>query len=137
MGKRITDEQKQKAIEVFFAENTEAAKGILRDPDKLDELLRALEEKLAGIPAVGGALSSIPLLVSLIRSYALGRYTDIPIGSLAAVVGALTYFLSPVDVIPDFIPLIGHADDAAVVVACLKLVKDDLEKYKAWRDCDP
>jgi uncharacterized membrane protein YkvA (DUF1232 family) len=41
--------------------------------------------------------------------------------------------LSPVDLIPDFIPGIGLIDDAAVVVACLNLIQSDFEAYKAWK----
>lgn len=34
----------------------------------------------------------------------------------------LLYVLSPLDLIPDFIPIIGYIDDAMVVAACLALV---------------
>lgn len=29
--------------------------------------------------------------------------------------GAIAYFISPIDLIPDFIPVIGHLDDAVIV----------------------
>lgn len=72
----------------------------------------------------------ILVLLSMVRDYASGSYREIPFGTIAAVVGALIYVLSPVDLIPDFIPGIGYVDDAAVIAACLKLVKGDVEKYK-------
>ncbi len=52
---------------------------------------------------------------------------------MAAIVAALLYVLSPVDLIPDAIPIIGMVDDALVVAACLKLVKQDLADFEAWR----
>ncbi|PTT13753.1 hypothetical protein DBR36_16750 [Microbacterium sp. HMWF026] len=34
--------------------------------------------------------------------------------------GLLVYLLSPIDLIPDFVPVIGYADDAIVVVMALR-----------------
>lgn len=48
--------------------------------------------------------------------------------------GALLYVLSPIDLIPDFIPGIGLLDDAAVFGAMLAAIHEDLQDYKAWRD---
>lgn len=42
------------------------------------------------------------------------------------IIGALGYFILPVDIIPDFIPAAGFADDAAAIVACLKTVRDNV-----------
>ncbi len=47
--------------------------------------------------------------------------------------GALIYFVSPVDLIPDMIPGVGYVDDAAVIAFALTMVGDDLEDYKNWR----
>lgn len=49
------------------------------------------------------------------------------------IAGALLYFLSPIDFIPDSIPGIGYVDDAAVVLACLKLVQSDVDEYREWQ----
>ncbi len=40
----------------------------------------------------------------------------------AALVGALAYFVLPVDLIPDMLPVIGYTDDAAMLAAAIKLV---------------
>ena len=41
-----------------------------------------------------------------------------------ALVGALAYFIAPFDVLPDVMPVVGLADDAAVLAAVFKLVWD-------------
>ena len=112
----------------------EKAEKLLKDPEKMDRFLERLEEKLKIIPIAGEVLSMVPAMVSLIRSYVKKEYTDIPIGTILAVISALAYLLSPVDLIPDFVPGAGYIDDAAIVAACLKLVGSDVEEYRTWRE---
>ena len=40
----------------------------------------------------------------------------------AALIGALAYFVLPMDAVPDVLPVIGFGDDAAVLAAAIKLV---------------
>lgn len=109
------------------------AEKILSDEDKMERFLQRLEKKLANIPALGGTLAEIPVMISLVKSYAKKEYTDLPVGTIIAIISSLIYFLSPVDLIPDIIPGVGYLDDAAVIALCLSQVKSDLDEYKAWR----
>ncbi|MDR9458483.1 MAG: DUF1232 domain-containing protein, partial [Salegentibacter sp.] len=52
---------------------------------------------------------------------------------ISSVGGALLYVLSPIDLIPDFLPFVGYLDDAAVFAALLKYVRLDLQKYRDWK----
>ena len=45
-----------------------------------------------------------------------------PLQVKAALIGALAYFVMPFDLRPDFLPLIGFGDDAAVLLAALRMV---------------
>ncbi len=45
------------------------------------------------------------------------------------VVGALIYFISPIDTIPDIAPLIGYLDDLGVITAVLKYMGSELIPY--------
>lgn len=114
--------------------NKAAAEKLLQDPDKMEHFLDRLEIKLSQIPVAGGILSDIPVLISLVRAYVDKRYVEIPIGSIIAIVGALIYFLSPIDLIPDVVPGLGLLDDAAVLGIAYKLVHNDIAEYKQWRD---
>jgi uncharacterized membrane protein YkvA (DUF1232 family) len=41
----------------------------------------------------------------------------------AVIIGALGYFILPLDLVPDFIPGLGFTDDIAAITACLHTVK--------------
>ena len=110
------------------------AKEVLNNSDKMERFLQRLERKLKIIPLAGEKLAAVPVMSSLIKSYVKKEYTDVPIGTIVAVISALTYVISPIDLIPDSIPVLGYFDDAAVVAACWKLVESDIEEYTQWRE---
>ncbi len=110
------------------------AKEVLNNSDKMERFLQRLERKLKIIPLAGEKLAAVPVMASLIKSYVKKEYTDVPIGTIIAVISALTYVISPIDLIPDSIPVLGYFDDAAVVAACWKLVESDIEEYTQWRE---
>ena len=110
------------------------AEFITNNKDAFDKFLQNMETTLKKIPSVGNLLADIPLLVSLVKSYVTGEYKEIPYNAIVAVVATLLYVISPIDIIPDVIPVVGYADDAMAVAFCIKMIHDDLEKYKIWRD---
>jgi len=124
----------QEKVQVELEKGYVVAKKLLEDYDKIERFLQRLEKKLLNIPVVGDKLAHIPIMISLIRSYVKKEYTDIPLASIIAIVSALIYVLSPIDMIPDFIPGIGYADDAAIIALCWKSVGTDVDNYKLWRD---
>jgi uncharacterized membrane protein YkvA (DUF1232 family) len=101
--------------------------------DKSEEIRRHFE---TGGP-LGKFVDEFKLLMAVVKDYRRGKYRKIPFWTVAAIVGALLYVLNPVDLIPDFLPLVGQIDDAAVVAACLLMVRQDLHKYKKWKIANP
>ena len=47
---------------------------------------------------------------------------NIPLKAKATIIGALGYLISPIDIIPDFIPVLGFSDDAAAVAVAIAVV---------------
>ena len=77
--------------------------------------------------------NDIKLMIGLITDYVKGKYTKTPWNVIASIVGAIVYFVSPVDVIPDFLPAVGYLDDAMVIKLALEFASDDLVKYSLWK----
>lgn len=92
-----------------------------------------LQEKLKDSSHLERFAKDLMLFMSLIKDYYKGNYRDIPYKTISAGVVGLLYTLNPVDIIPDFIPFIGHIDDALVLTFCLKLIEKDLQKYQTWK----
>ena len=64
----------------------------------------------------------IPFAEDLLTAYYCAFDRDTPFQVKAALIGALAYFVLPFDMIPDVMPLLGFADDAAVLATALRLV---------------
>jgi uncharacterized membrane protein YkvA (DUF1232 family) len=76
------------------------------------DLFRKLRRVAARVPFAEDALS--------IYYCALDRAT--PLRVRASIFGALVYFVTPVDAMPDLLPVLGFSDDAALLAATLQLV---------------
>ena len=72
-------------------------------------------------------------IFELLRDHVMDIYKETPWRTVAALTGALIYVLAPIDMIFDFIPIVGYIDDAFVIGLALELAKPDLEKYRAWK----
>lgn len=129
MEKEFDEQKALKELEKGYKE----AEKLLENEDKLERFLQRLEKKLKIIPIAGDKLAVVPVMASLLKNYAEKEYTDIPIGTIIAIISALMYFVSPIDFVPDSIPVLGYFDDAAVVAACWKLVQLDVDEYVEWR----
>lgn len=128
-NKLLSEEDIIKALET----NSDEAKSTISDEDKFERLIQRLEKKLAMIPYIGEYASDIASLVSLVRSYIKKEYTEIPLGTIISIVSTFIYIVSPLDLIPDAIPIIGHADDLFLLGFVLKLIRSDIIDYKKWR----
>ena len=87
-----------------------------RREDDDSALRRSFWRKLKRVAA------HIPFAEELLAAYYCAFDRDTPLPVKATLVGALAYFVLPVDAIPDVLPVIGFTDDAAVLATAIKLV---------------
>ncbi len=97
--------------------------------DRADDI----EERFRTAGPLTRFMGDARLLTALVRDYARGDYRQVPYWSLAGIVFALLYVLNPLDLIPDFLPVVGFLDDAVVVSYALRLIGQDLRTYERWR----
>lgn len=81
---------------------------------------------------IGRLWYDLPLLIRFLRAWGNGSYPGLSARTLVIVAGALLYVLSPVDLVPDFIPGIGVIDDLAVLALLLQSLAQDLATFRAW-----
>jgi uncharacterized membrane protein YkvA (DUF1232 family) len=75
---------------------------------------------------------SLIALVRMMRAWIKGDYKNISKKSIVAVVAALIYFINPLDLIPDFIPIIGQLDDVFILSYMIKSLNKEIERFMAW-----
>lgn len=73
------------------------------------------------------------LLYALTKDYWKGEYRDVSLWSILVFFLGIIYVLSPVDIVPDFIPIIGQIDDVLILLLCIHFLERDLHKYKEWK----
>ena len=107
---------------------TAEATDFINNPERLDGLLTQLEEKLKQIPAIGDTVSELPVMIQMVKSWIKKEYEVNP-KVLAIMVGAFLYLIKKNDLIPDNIPVVGIADDVAVLGLALKLCEKDVAAF--------
>lgn len=125
VAEELTRQQERQLKKLFDAGTKEVTTSQIKDavnktPRKLAKLRS--EDKLRAF------LRQIELLFRVLRDFWLNDY-PLPWRVAAAITVALLYFLNPIDLIPDFIPVIGYVDDVVVVMLCLKLIQVELLEY--------
>ncbi|MBQ6455405.1 MAG: DUF1232 domain-containing protein [Eggerthellaceae bacterium] len=130
MAEQVSEESAQSILDIGMSQ----AKSMMDDPDKVNDLLGQVKEKVSGLPgALAGSLAKVPTMASMIKSYVTGEYTEISPKVIACVLGALIYLVKGKDLIPDSIPFLGWVDDVAVVALAIKLNEKEIRAFEAWR----
>jgi len=118
-----------------YASYKQEAKKLLKDHSRFKEKLRIAEDKMSKIPLVGEDLQKFIIMVDMLRAYAKGEYKNIPYTTLVSITAIVAYIASPIDLVPDFIPILGFLDDAAIIKIALNFrIEKDLQRYIEWRD---
>ena len=119
----------------IFRKSLDAARSVAVSVDRLLSLVQKATLKLEKNKNRGPlktVLADAGAFFRMIRAYAKRKYTGIPWESLVLVVAAVIYFVSPIDLIPDFIPIVGYVDDAAVIGFVAWSIRSDLGNFRAW-----
>src|SRR5262245_64698303 len=73
-------------------------------------------------PKVRRVAAQLPFAEDLLAAYYCAFDRQTPLQVKAALLGALAYFVLPIDAMPDILPMLGFTDDALVLVTALRMV---------------
>ncbi len=120
----------------FFNAALRNATSIIGRPSRLLAILPRLASKLKDVNWTSVNGNSVKekffVLGRLIKAYALGQYRDVPWKTILLIVAAVIYFVNPLDLVPDIVPLTGLTDDFAVLLWVYNSVSNEIEKFLAW-----
>ena len=106
-GKTKMDEKKESYQEI----DTEAYAAEFSEPG----LWEKIRDNVASI--------GLNLIYKALQLFYVAQSPDCTMKVKAGIYGALGYFISPVDLIPDFTPVVGYSDDASAIGLALLLAQ--------------
>ncbi len=119
----------------FFARAPVRAQAIAADPEALRGLAdKVLHSESGRTGPVGEVVDDLRTLGRLVAAYGRGEYRDIPLDSLVMVIAGLVYVVSPLDLIPDAVPVAGYADDVVAVGFVIRQVHHELAAFREWEE---
>lgn len=112
------------------------AEEYLHDPERtrdlVEEAVRKTNAREPGSKLDPDFWSQLKAFNRMVKAYINKEYTVVPWASIAMVAGSVLYFVSPIDLILDWLPLAGLVDDAAVLVFVFRQIRNDIEKFQQW-----
>lgn len=111
---------------------------LLGKPFKVVAILNETADKLASKDSKDNKFKQLfdvaTTLVRLVRSYVSGEYREVSTSTIISGFAVLLYVLSPIDLVPDFIPVLGFLDDLSLISWFLGKFQDEIAKYRTWED---
>ena len=101
-------------------------------PQDLEKVMADAAAAEAKGRMLGKQFGDFKLLWSLLKDYYNKTYPHAPWRLVAATGFAVVYLVSPLDVIPDAIPILGFIDDAFVFGLVIAGFHSDIDAYKVW-----
>lgn len=117
----------------FFADARTEAAGLVDDSAALLRLAAAAARSTAlrSGPFIA-VVDDVRTLIRLSVAVARGYYEPGDDADVVDIVAALVYIDSPIDVIPDSIPLVGFLDDVAAVGWVMRKARLEVVRFREW-----
>jgi uncharacterized membrane protein YkvA (DUF1232 family) len=123
------------AREKAFERAKKKAENVARNPEKVKQIIDSALNKANAAKASSQfqeITDKLQAMLRMLKSWLNKEYSVIPWQTIILAFTAIIYFVTPFDAIFDFIPLLGFADDVAVLTAVLASINRDLDKFIEW-----
>jgi uncharacterized membrane protein YkvA (DUF1232 family) len=120
----------------FYSKSVNKASRLSQNSAGVFQLLKIVLEKVkkeGGNGLINKALAKVLLMVNLVKSYTAGQYKDIETKNIVFIIAGLIYLVMPIDFIPDFLPVLGFADDVALLIFIFNALNAEIERYELWQ----
>lgn len=112
---------------------SEAASRVLQRRFRVVVLVRqAYERMTAHSSPLSAVWTDLRTMMRLLLRWADRSYQHVSWTPLLFIVGALLYFITPVDVVPDALGAIGFVDDVTVITTVVERIRSELDRFRAW-----
>jgi uncharacterized membrane protein YkvA (DUF1232 family) len=119
----------------MFSSFVTKAQNLAHNKDQTQLKIReAFDKATTNKGALAEVWHKLQLLLGLTKDYANGSYLDVDRKTMVSIIAGLLYFISPIDLIPDFLVGIGLIDDAFIIGYIYSKVANELVKYEAWKN---
>ncbi|KAA9327464.1 DUF1232 domain-containing protein [Hymenobacter busanensis] len=112
------------------------ASKLLGKPFKVVIMLNEVADKLAseksGKNKFAQLIDIMLTVVRLVRGYISGSYRQVETGTIVSGIAVLLYTLSPIDLVPDFIPVVGFLDDLSLMSWFIGKFQDEITRFRDW-----
>jgi len=115
----------------YFKKAKEKAVDLIQNNEKLNHVLKLSRDKLNEVSNTK-FIDNIKVFIRMIKAYTKGVYREVSLKSMLALVAAIVYFVMPVDLIPDIIPVTGLVDDFAVVMWVYNQLEKEINAFREW-----
>ncbi|WP_396595044.1 YkvA family protein [Brevundimonas sp. R86498] len=113
-----------KAKPIDPAEAIDPAKALVPSVQRVNEV----RVRQGFWPKIGRVAARIPFADQVVAVYYAARDPETPMAAKGIMLGALAYFVMPIDAIPDVLAGIGFTDDAAVITAVIATLGANIRK---------
>lgn len=130
--KKISQIQRKK-IEKIYSLKVKEAEAVITMKDRVNSVLAEAKLALEDIHFMKKELGYINYFIDIINDYINETYTKISLKTIAKILGALLYFITPYDIIPDKMPIVGYYDEIYIIEKCISSTEKEIERYLDWK----
>ena len=98
----------------------------------LNEVANKLASKDSGSNKFKQLFDVARTVVRLVRNFVSGSYRQVETSTIVSALGVLLYTLSPVDIVPDFVPIVGFLDDLALMSWFVEKFQGEITRFREW-----
>ena len=112
---------------------SEAASRVLQRRFRVFLLVRQAYERMTAHSSLLTAVwQDLRTMMRLLLRWVDRSYRQVSWTPLLLIVGALLYFVTPIDLIPDALGAIGFVDDVTVITTVVQRLRGELDRFRAW-----